>query len=264
MLVNKYPLKAQRSYYAFKANRLDWKSMLPEGFSVRMADRKLLSEKWQNLEDLTEEMCSERSSVEDFLAKSFGICLTYKDLIVGWCLSEYNTGHRCEVGIATHEDYQRRGFATLMATAFIELARVRDVAKIGWHCSATNLGSAATALKAGFEKVTDYPVYLGWFDEAVNLANNGYFAHGRGEYALALDFFEKAFKLDEVPDWAYWWAACDAALTGQTEAGLKYLNQAVAHGFDDLEKLLGSKHLISLHETEGWRELIKRLEAKAK
>ncbi len=162
MLTKKYPIKSLRSYYALKANRVDWKSALPADFHVRTVDANLLAEKWQNPEFLTEEMCSERVSVADFLAKSFGVCLTHQDQIVGWCLSEYNTGHRCEVGIATHEDYQLRGFSTLLASAFIDLARTRDVAKIGWHCSAANLGSASTALKAGFEKVEDYPVYIGW------------------------------------------------------------------------------------------------------
>ncbi len=261
MLVNKYPIKSQRSYYAYKANRLNWKAALPDGFLIRSVDQKLLAEKWQNLDFLTEEMCSERESVDDFLTKSFGVCLTQGDQIVGWCLSEYNTGHRCEVGIATHEDFQRRGFASLMAAAFIELARSKDVARIGWHCSATNLGSGATALKAGFEKVEDYPVYIGWFDEAVSLATNGYFAHGRTEYAEALAFYEKAFALGEVPDWAYWGAACDAALTGKQDLAIKYLNQAIEHGFDDLDDILGSKYLVSLHETAGWQEIVKRLEA---
>lgn len=261
MLAQKYPIKSQRSYYACKASRPPWKSVLPEGFSMRTADRKLLSEKWQNPDFLTDEMCSERESVEDFLAKSFGVCLTHGDQIVGWCLSEYNTGHRCEVGIATHEDYRRRGFATLLAFAFIEMARSKDVARIGWHCNATNLGSVATALKAGFEKVEDYPVYIGWFDDAVNLATNGYFAHGRSEYKEALAFYEKAATLGDVPDWAYWGAACDAALIGQEDRALKYLNKAVEHGFDDLETILNSKYLFSLHETEGWQDIVKRLEA---
>jgi Tfp pilus assembly protein PilF len=105
---------------------------------------------------------------------------------------------------------------------------------------------------------------VGWFDEAVNLANNGYFAHGRGEYAEAMAFFKKAFALGDVPDWIYWWAACDSALTNQPNEALEFLNQAIEHGFDNLESILSSKHLVSLHETDGWRELIQRLEAKAK
>lgn len=259
MLAQKYPIKTQRSYFSLKANSIEWKSLLPAGFSIRQVNAQLLKEPWQNLEFLTDEMISERDSVEDFLAKSFGLCLVRADQIIGWCLSEYNTRHRCEVGIATHEDYQRRGFATLLASAFIELARSRDVARIGWHCSATNIGSGATALKTGFEKISDYPAFMGWFDDAKNLASNGYFAHGRGEYAQALEFYEKAFPLGDVPDWAYWGAACDAALLGRSEKALHYLAEAVKRGFDDYESIVGSKHLLSLHDTPGWQTILQSL-----
>jgi RimJ/RimL family protein N-acetyltransferase len=173
MLQHKYPIKSVRSYYAYKAIRRKWTDELPGGFQIRPVDSALLAKKWQNLEYLTDEMCSERETVQDFLAKSFGVCLTYGDQIAGWCLSEYNTGHRCEVGIATLDDFQQRGFATLLAYAFVEMARNKDFARIGWHCSATNAGSNATALKAGFDKVEDYPVFIGWFDETANIARNG-------------------------------------------------------------------------------------------
>jgi len=163
------------------------------------------------------------------------------------------------VGIATHEDYREEGLATLMTQAFIELARTRDVARIGWHCAAANLGSGATALKAGFEKVEDYPVFIGWFDDAVNIARNGYFAHGRGEYAEALAFYEKSFSLGDVPDWVYWGAACDAALVGETARALKYLQDAIERGFDDLDQIQGSKYLLNLHGTEGWDTILKQL-----
>jgi RimJ/RimL family protein N-acetyltransferase len=262
MLLNRSPIKSGREYYVYKASRLEWRTLLPPEMELRQVDAALLDERrWKNPDFLTEEMCSERPSVEDFLAKSFGVCLVRGDEILGWCLSEYNTGHRCEIGIATRQDIQRRGLATLMTLAFVELARTKDVARVGWHCNAANVGSGKTALKAGFEKAADYSVYFGWFDDATNLAGNGYHAHGRGEYAEALAFYEKAFTLGEVPDWAFWGAACDAAMTGQVDKALKYLAEAVEHGFDDVEQIKASKYLVNLHETEGWKALLERLEA---
>lgn len=260
MLLEKYPIKSQREYYAFKSSRLDWKALLPPGISLKPVDAALLAERrWKNPEFLTEEMLSERQSVQDFLDKSFGICAVLGDEIVGWCLSEYNTGHRCEVGIATREDHQRQGLATAMAGAFIELARSRDVARVGWHCNASNVASGRTALKAGFEKVADYSSYFGWFDEATNIAGNAYFAHRRGEYAEALAFYEKSFTLGKAPDQAYWGAACDAAMLGEHDKALKYLAEAVAHGYDDPEQLKSSRYLVSLHKTAGWKAILKRL-----
>ena len=259
MLQQKFPIKSTRSYYTNRASRHDQLDT-PEGFRLHPVDEGLLSGNWRNLEFLTEEMCSERESIQDFLAKSFGVCLTKDDLIIGWCLSEYNTGHRCEIGIATHEEYRRRGYATFLTQAFVKLARTRDVARIGWHCNSSNIGSGATALKAGFQKVEDYPAFIGWFDDTSNIARNGYFAHGRGEYAEALAFYEKSFSLGEVPDWVYWGAACDAALIGESEKAFKFLLEAIDHGFDDLEQIKSSKYLVSLHGSERWETILKRLE----
>lgn len=260
MLLGKYPIKSQRQYYAFKSSRLDWKAMLPAGVAVRSVDAAFLTERrWQNPAFLAEEMISERESIEDFLAKSFGVCAVLGDEMIGWCLSEYNTGHRCEVGIATHANHQRQGLATAMTLAFIELARSRDVARIGWHCNTSNVASGKTALKAGFEKLADYSSYFGWFDDAANLAGNGYMAHGRGEYAEALDFYEKSFALGEAPDSAYWGAACDAAMTDQPEKALKYLAEAVARGYDDRDQLEASPYLVSLHNTGVWKVLVESL-----
>jgi RimJ/RimL family protein N-acetyltransferase len=109
---------------------------------------------------LRSEMCSERASVEDFVAKNFGICLVYADEIVSWCLSEYNLGPRCEVGIETVAAYRRRGLGTLVARALVEHALAHGYSQIGWDCWADNRPSAATAQKAGFRKVSDYPVYF--------------------------------------------------------------------------------------------------------
>ena len=260
MLLGKYPIKAAREYYAFKSSRIDWKALLPAGVSLRNVDAAFMIErKWNGLDLLADEMRSERETIDDFLAKSFGLCAVLGNEIVGWCLSEYNTGHRCEVGIATFEPHQRQGLATALAVAFIELARAKDVARVGWHCSATNVASGRTALKAGFEKIADYPSYFGWFDEAANLVGNGYSAHARGEYAEALSFYEKSFALGEVPDRAYWGAACDAAMVGQSDKALGYLSQAIEHGFDDPEQLQASKYLVSLHQTTGWKTLLEKL-----
>ena len=258
MLQQKYPIPSQRSYFSCKASRSET-IIVPEGFSIRSVDAALLAGKWQNMDLLSDEMVSSRETVQEFLDKSFGVCLTQADQILGWCLSEYNTGHRCEVRIHVDEDHREEGFATLLSKAFIEMARRKDVANIGWHCGSNNAAAAATALKSGFEKVSDYPVFIGWFDDATNIAKNGYIAHGRGEYAEALVFYEKSLAIGDVPDQVYWAAACDAAMIGESEKAINYLSQAIEHGFDDLDQIQSSKYLVSLHETEGWKKLVHQL-----
>ena len=171
ILRDKLPIKMRRQYYRLKEKRVDWRALLPVDFELRPVDAALLENmRLRHLDALREETCSERPSVQDFLEKSFGVCIVHGDELAGWCLSEYNTPDSCEIGIETREPYRRRGFATLMTAALVEEAEARGIAHVGWHCWASNRPSAKTALKAGFELVADYPVYMAWFDEVVNLA----------------------------------------------------------------------------------------------
>jgi hypothetical protein len=129
---------------------------LPAGFEIHLVSPEFLASGRQGMEVILDEMCSERTSVEDFLSKSFGLVLTYEDQVAGFCMSEYNTGSRCEIGIATFEPYQRRGLATQMTWAFMAHALARGYTQIGWHCWSKNLPSGATAVKAGLKlKHTD-------------------------------------------------------------------------------------------------------------
>ena len=165
ILPDQRPVRVERQYYEFRHATLEWRTQLPADFTLCLADAALLAqEHLQNREALMEEMCSERASVADFLAQSFGVCLLHGDEIAGWCLSEYNSPTGCEVGIATGEPYRRRGLATVMAAALVELAQARGMAHVGWDCFAQNRASGATARKAGFELVREYASCLVWFD----------------------------------------------------------------------------------------------------
>lgn len=148
-------------YYACTELRNNRREALPTGFELHYIDPALLARSdLKNLDALTDEMCSERASVEDFLQHSFGVCVLHEAEIAGMCLSEYNCLDRCEVGIMTLEAYQRRGLATLMASVLVEHALQNGITQIGWHCYARNRASAATALKAGFIKREDYPACI--------------------------------------------------------------------------------------------------------
>lgn len=135
----------------------------PEPYSSRPVDATLLATAGlEFVEQLRDEMCSERNSVEEFLANSFGVCTIHEAALAGWCLSEYNYGDTCEVGIETLEPHQRKGLATAMTLAFVQAAAERGIHTTGWHCWANNISSGATARKAGFTWVTDYPAGVVW------------------------------------------------------------------------------------------------------
>jgi Acetyltransferases, including N-acetylases of ribosomal proteins len=145
-----------RQYYELTAFTPQPDLPLPDGFSMHHITPEFLSSDIAGLDAVREEMCSERASVEDFLAQSFGLCPVHSHEVAGWCMSEYNVGDRCEIGIATAANHQRKGIATRTTWYFLAEAHRRGYTRVGWHCWARNIPSAATARKAGFTLIEEY------------------------------------------------------------------------------------------------------------
>jgi RimJ/RimL family protein N-acetyltransferase len=208
ILQERPPMRFMRQYYEHKGPGQDWhpsqdgRTLVFPGLAVRPVDAGLLQdEHLKNLDDLKEEMVSECPTIEAFLQTQFGVCAVIEDEIAGWCLSEYTRGGRCEVGIETVEKFRKRGIGAILTGALVEEALKRGIQQIGWDCFASNTPSAATALKAGFEKVHDYAVYFAWFDEAANLAVNGNVRLWDDRFEEALAWYEKSIQTGKAPDW---------------------------------------------------------------
>ena len=133
---------------------------LPDGFSMELITPEFLASAVAGLDSVKEEMCSERLSVDDFFARSFGLCPVHNNEVAGWCMSEYNVGDRCEIGIATVPKHQHKGIATLATLSFLAEAHRRGYTRVGWDCWTRNTASVATARKAGFTLIEEYPAIL--------------------------------------------------------------------------------------------------------
>jgi GNAT superfamily N-acetyltransferase len=165
ILAERNLLERSRQHFRCAPRQQDMSGLLPTGFKLRLVNARLLEEtSLQNMDLLVEELCSERTSVQDFLAKSFGIVVQHEDKLAGWCLSEYNCAGRCEVGVATLEGYQRQGLGTAASLALLDQAARLNYLQVGWHCWGTNLPSSALARRAGFELVEESKVYLCLFE----------------------------------------------------------------------------------------------------
>jgi RimJ/RimL family protein N-acetyltransferase len=152
--------RVDRQYYCLQAQRPVALPALPDDFRLLQIDAALVAETTLiNHQQLLAEMCSEAPSVDDFLQRRFGYYLQYGQELVAWCLSEYNHADHCELGIETVGAYHRRGLATATALAAIAKAQSQGITSIGWHCWKRNIPSINLALKLGFEKVKDYPVW---------------------------------------------------------------------------------------------------------
>jgi len=259
VLISEKPIFA--GYQCFEINlTADLQEVIiPTGFSIQQVTKELINDDFQGRDELLEEMCSERESVDAFLDQSFGIVAFNDGVLAGWCLSEYNHEDRCEVGIATMPHFQHQGLAKAMTHAFLNLAKEEEVSTVLWHCFKSNEASRRTALSAGFHLVEDQQVMMIYLEPAIHLAVHGNLKFEDKQYRQALTWYQQALQEDRPQAWMAWNAACSAAHLGQIELAFNYLNQAVDLGFSNLDHLVQSEHLNALKSDERWGKLITRL-----
>ncbi len=126
-----------------------WQARIPPGCQLRIMDAAL-----------TEKLGAPPGwfSSEAFLANGLGIALFAGDEIASLCVSVFASRERMEMDIHTEEKHQRKGFAALAASAFIEEC-LRRGKQPNWECFWENKASTALAEKLGFQAEADYPVY---------------------------------------------------------------------------------------------------------
>ncbi len=232
---------------------------IPQGFVIRPVNAALLNKNFKGKPDLIEEMCSERESLESFLEHSFGVVALVDDQLAGWCLSEYNFNHQCEVGIATLPNFQRHGLATAMAQTFINQARINDIYTVLWHCSKSNTASGKTALRAGFDLYKEEQVLIQYTNQAIHLGVQGNIRFFNEKYKEALPWYQKALSEKAPPSWVAWNAACAAAQTDQIDSAFEFLELAIELGFSDLDHLTQNKYMSPLKGDPRWGIIITKL-----
>jgi GNAT superfamily N-acetyltransferase len=162
-------VRAEREYYCLQLHAPVPRLLVPEGMFLRQIDAALVADTTlAHHAYLMDEIVSEAPSVAEFLSHKFGYCLQRGGELIGWCLSEYNHGECCELGIEVLPPFQRRGLGAAVAWATIAHAYTQGITTIGWHCWKTNVASSSLARKLGFEKVTGYPVWVCHFGGASN------------------------------------------------------------------------------------------------
>lgn len=155
--------RKMRDTYTRPAARTQWESRVTAPITLHPVDDVIDRASLKHHDRLIAEIESCNPSIEAFMDRGFGVvALDGEHTLAGWCLSENSSDGRCEVGIETVEAYQRQGLATTMALAFTEMAYEQGLAEIGWHCWSDHAASCATAKRAGFEKLCEYPALVAW------------------------------------------------------------------------------------------------------
>lgn len=168
---NKLPIKdvQHKSRELYKLDHLkisDWKSYLPEGFSLYPVSQEVLKLKLQNLNYLEDELLVMWDKIDNFFTTGFGSCVVYEDSLVGFCLGEYYVNTELEkkfgIGIETFPEFQHKGIATAMASWVLERGLSLGYT-IYWDCFKDNIPSRKTAIKLGFVLDMEYEVLTGYF-----------------------------------------------------------------------------------------------------
>ncbi len=255
--------KFERYHYLCKQARFDWRSALPSNYRVQRLDRELLErvsfppsmDDWFDADQMW-------GSMENFLEKGISYCLLQGDQVVSWCSADCAAGERIDVGIITHPDHRRRGLATIVTAATVEACLRRGFRAVGWHCNAENTGSWKTAEKVGFLRQRTYDYYYYIYDPIDHMAELGWGAYRRGDYARTVACYKQVFaQRQQNPDYYYHLAASACALLGEAQPALDYLHAAVDAGWSNAEFTRAQEEFQLLHELPGWREALERMAA---
>jgi GNAT superfamily N-acetyltransferase len=114
----------------------------------------------RNAGDVIAEIESCWPSLADFRRNGFGFCAYDDGQIVCWCTAEYVSASRCGIGIETVPTHRNSGFATSVASAFVEHCAVRGIVA-HWDAWTSNVASVAVAKKLGFRVAEIYTVLVG-------------------------------------------------------------------------------------------------------
>lgn len=130
--------------------RGNWRERIPSGFELKRVDESLAAQ--ANLPPSWK-------SPTDFTSNGMGFALMDGEKIVSLSASVFASSARVEIDIHTEEEYRRRGFASITASALIEEC-LQKGKQPNWECFWENEESTALALKLGFDQLPDYPVYF--------------------------------------------------------------------------------------------------------
>jgi len=136
---------------------------VPSDYEVKEIDHSIIEHDIEQI--IRNEILKFWDSVEKFLEKGIGFCVTYDNQVIGTCISAFVSNNEYEIGINTYTHKHRgKGLATAMAIAFIH----KCLEKGGiphWTTEDFRKDSIAIANKVGFMQLPNYQVYYLPFDE---------------------------------------------------------------------------------------------------
>lgn len=129
---------------------------IPESCTLHRMDADLLARS-ANAEDLIKTYSSFANAAE----KETAFCLIHADTLVCEASAAPLSSTLMEVGMVTHPDHRRRGYATYLCAYLIDHCEQLGFATY-WNCNAENIASAIIARKLGYQQERPYHLIAWW------------------------------------------------------------------------------------------------------
>jgi RimJ/RimL family protein N-acetyltransferase len=264
-IVDYLPLK--RKYYTYNQPQSHtWKENIPKGSTVYFLNKEFLERiNLTNFNEISNHINRSWRSKVDFIKRGFGFCLVNDEkIITSWCISDWVTEKKTEIGVATDENFRMKGYASLLVKATIDYC-LKNKFKIGWHCSSHNIASQKTAESVGFNLIKEYGSILGSFDKAYILWENvwyrGLFLNQPEE---GIRFMTKFLKIKQPNAFQLYNYGIILVRADKLKEALSTFLKAITMDSDlipELRVLLSNaRKLKDLKKTVGWNELIEKIE----
>jgi RimJ/RimL family protein N-acetyltransferase len=128
---------------------------LPSGFTLNARDENLLKRSFDYASTL-----ASFGSIENALRYTLGVSVIHDDLLISEAATGAATHGLLEVGVSTHEEFRRKGFATAACAKLITTCEAQGYST-WWDCAKQNTPSARLARKLGYCNEQEYR-YVWW------------------------------------------------------------------------------------------------------
>jgi RimJ/RimL family protein N-acetyltransferase len=168
------PIWISRYHFASRQVCLDWRAVMPVGFTVEPMNEDLRNVPGLQLpEDVAVTLAKWRAmTAPRFMDLGFVILdRTGPQLVVAaWATVDFIAAGAGDLGFFTQPDYRRTGLGTIAASSALEHAFASGLQQINWTCDADNPGSVRTAERLGLQRLEDYHQAVLIMDEKRHMA----------------------------------------------------------------------------------------------
>lgn len=152
----------EKYFYGYNKQNIDEFESSVEGLRVIDLDEELLESDLMNVDEVSAELKWMWPSLERYKENGFGKAAIVDNEIACWCTAEYVSKGMCGIGIETLEKFRHKGIATKTAAEFVRYCVKNGITPF-WEADKSNEPSVKLAEKLGFDKVSEYQVYLSEF-----------------------------------------------------------------------------------------------------